>query len=456
MALRILLIVFILIVLSPLVFFIIQMIRKTNKVDQQLKSNKPNLTKEEMLELRAKEKEQKAKEKEELRASMAAKKAEWKEEDLAFDTRQKEIVAEAKAKLEESLKHFKNLQEECKKDPENHEKRQELLAYSKEHELINQKYRIEKQRTTLGYKLERFSKRGGRLRRELYINRQYYYLVAPYTILFIIFTVLPVLMSLYLSFTNFNLLEFPRWLGWENYMRLFVDDKVFITALKNTAILAVITGPLSYIMAFVFAWLINELPPKIRSIMTLIFYAPSISGNVYLVWKLIFSSDIYGYANAFLIKFSIINEPITWLSNEKYIIWILIIVQLWLSLGVSFLAFIAGLQSVNKELYEAGAIDGIRSRWQELWYITLPQMKSQLMFGAVMQITSSLSVATVSTQIAGFPSVNYAGHTIITHLMDYGSIRMEMGYASAIATVLFAIMILANLLVRKILRKVGS
>lgn len=456
MALRILLIVFILIVLSPLVFFIIQMIRKTNKVDQQLKSNKPNLTKEEMLELRAKEKEQKAKEKEELRASMAAKKAEWKEEDLAFDTRQKEIVAEAKAKLEESLKHFKNLQEECKKDPENHEKRQELLAYSKEHELINQKYRIEKQRTTLGYKLERFSKRGGRLRRELYINRQYYYLVAPYTILFIIFTVLPVLMSLYLSFTNFNLLEFPRWLGWENYMRLFVDDKVFITALKNTAILAVITGPLSYIMAFVFAWLINELPPKIRSVMTLIFYAPSISGNVYLVWKLIFSSDIYGYANAFLIKFSIINEPITWLSNEKYIIWILIIVQLWLSLGVSFLAFIAGLQSVNKELYEAGAIDGIRSRWQELWYITLPQMKSQLMFGAVMQITSSLSVATVSTQIAGFPSVNYAGHTIITHLMDYGSIRMEMGYASAIATVLFAIMILANLLVRKILRKVGS
>ena len=456
MALRILLIVFILIVLSPLVFFIIQMIRKTNKVDQQLKSNKPNLTKEEMLELRTKEKEQKAKEKEELRASMAAKKAEWKEEDLAFDTRQKEIVAEAKAKLEESLKHFKNLQEECKKDPENHEKRQELLAFSKEHELINQKYRIEKQRTTLGYKLERFSKRGGRLRRELYINRQYYYLVAPYTILFIIFTVLPVLMSLYLSFTNFNLLEFPRWLGWENYMRLFVDDKVFITALKNTAILAVITGPLSYIMAFVFAWLINELPPKIRSVMTLIFYAPSISGNVYLVWKLIFSSDIYGYANAFLIKFSIINEPITWLSNEKYIIWILIIVQLWLSLGVSFLAFIAGLQSVNKELYEAGAIDGIRSRWQELWYITLPQMKSQLMFGAVMQITSSLSVATVSTQIAGFPSVNYAGHTIITHLMDYGSIRMEMGYASAIATVLFAIMILANLLVRKILRKVGS
>ena len=209
-------------------------------------------------------------------------------------------------------------------------------------------------------------------------------------------------------------------------------------------------------MAFVFAWLINELPPKLRSLMTLIFYAPSISGNVYLVWKLIFSSDIYGYANSFLMQMGIIQEPILWLQNADYIIWIIMIVQLWMSLGVSFLAFIAGLQSVNKELYEAGAIDGIKSRWQELWYITLPQMKSQLMFGAVMQITSSLSVAEVSTQIAGFPSIEYAGHTIITHLMDYGSLRMEMGYASAIATILFIVMILANSLIKKLLRRVGN
>ena len=155
-------------------------------------------------------------------------------------------------------------------------------------------------------------------------------------------------------------------------------------------------------------------------------------------------------------ELNIIQEPITWLQNANYIIWILIIVQLWMSLGVSFLSFIAGLQSVNKELYEAGAIDGIKNRWQELWHITLPQMKSQLLFGAVMQITSALSIADVSVNLAGFPSVEYAGHTIITHLMDYSSIRMEMGYASAIATILFLIMILANIGVRKILRRVGA
>ena len=299
--------------------------------------------------------------------------------------------------------------------------------YQKEHERITQRLRIEKDRGSWIRKVDRWSKRGGRLRREIFVKRQYYYLVAPYTILFFIFTVIPVLMSLVLSFTYFNLLEFPKFIGWDNYKSLFVDDKVF-----------------------------NELKPLLRSFMTLIFYAPSISGNVYLVWKLIFSSDNYGYANSILMELNIIQEPITWLQNSKYIIWILIIVQLWMSLGVSFLSFIAGLQGVNREYYEAGAIDGIKSRWQELWYITLPQMKSQLMFGAVMQITSSLAIAEVSTNIAGFPSVEYAGHTIITHLMDYGNTRMEMGYASAIATILFIIMILANLLVRKILRRVGS
>ena len=344
-----------------------------------------------------------------------------------------------------------NFVQEEDDDPK-HAAEKAYREYLEKHVSLVQKYRIEKDRISLSRRLERWSKRGGRLRREIFVKRQYYYLVAPYTILFIVFTVVPVLMSLYFSFTYFNLLEPPTFIGWSNYMRLFVDDKVFIIAIRNTAIMAVITGPVSYLMAFLFAWLINELRPLARGIMTLIFYAPSISGNVYLVWKLIFSSDMYGYANSILLNLNIIDEPITWLQDANYIIWILIIVQLWLSLGVSFLSFIAGLQSVNRELYEAGAIDGIKNRWQELWYITLPQMKSQLLFGAVMQITSALSVAEVSTEIAGFPSIEYAGHTIITHLNDYGSIRMEMGYASAIATILFLIMILCNLLIRKVIR----
>ncbi|MDF2699015.1 MAG: ycjO 1 [Haloplasmataceae bacterium] len=286
----------------------------------------------------------------------------------------------------------------------------------------------------------------------------YYSMVAPFLTIFTVFTVIPVLASLFLSFTSYDLLQAPRFIGLGNYINLFLNDDIFIIALRNTFILAIVTGPLSYFMAFIFAWLINELPTKIRWLLTLIFYAPSISGNAYLLWGLIFSGDIYGYLNSFLINWGLIDSPILWLQTPENALPILIIVQLWLSLGVTFLSFTAGLKMVDKQLLEAAAIDGIRNRWQELWYITLPQMKPQLMFGAVMQITSSLGISGVSTSLLGNPSVEYSGHTIVTHLLDFGpgSTRLEMGYASAIATILFVIMLGANLLVQKILRRVGS
>lgn len=286
-------------------------------------------------------------------------------------------------------------------------------------------------------------------------SKHYYVLMAPYAILFLTFTIIPVFMSLGISFSYFNLLEPPRFVGLDNYIKLFLEDDIFIIALKNTLILAVVTGPVSYLMAFVFAWLINELGPKLRSFLTLVFYAPSISGNAFLMWLLIFSGDVHGYANSFLIRFGFIDNPVQWLKDPDYMLLVIIIVQLWLSLGVSFLAFIAGLQSVDRTLYEAGAVDGIRNRWQELWFITLPSMKPQLLFGAVMQITTSLAIAAVSMQLVGFPSVQYAGHTIVTHLIDFGTVRYDLGYASAIATVLFLIMITTNLVVRKVLRRVG-
>jgi multiple sugar transport system permease protein len=291
---------------------------------------------------------------------------------------------------------------------------------------------------------------------EIRKNKHYYILMSPYMLIFFTFTVIPVVFSLVLSFFYFNMLEFPRFVGWQNYSRLFLNDDVFMIALKNTFMFSIVTGPVSYIACFIFAWIINELSPKVRAVMTLIFYAPAISGNVFFIWLIVFSGDRYGYLNGFLIKFGFLLEPIQWLTNEKYILAIVIIVQLWLSLGTSFLAFIAGLQTIDRSLIEAGAMDGIKNRWQELWFITLPSMRPQLMFGAVMQITGSLAVADITIALAGFPSVNYAAHTIVTHLMDFGTIRFEMGYASAIATVLFGIMIGTNMVTQKLLRKVGE
>ncbi len=283
-----------------------------------------------------------------------------------------------------------------------------------------------------------------------------YLMLAPYFILFFFFTVLPVLMSIVVSFTDWNMLQMPNFVGWKNYVKLIIDDDIFITSLKNTLIFAVITGPVSYMLCLLFAWIINEFNRGMRTVLTLIFYAPSICGNAYMVWNLILTGDRYGYLNGLLLKLDIINEPILWMQTEAYIMPVLIVVQLWLSLGTGFLSFIAGLQTVDKSMYEAAAIDGIKNRWQELWYVTLPAMKPQLMFGAVMQITSSFAVADISIALAGNPSVNYAGATIVTHLLDYGSTRLDMGYASAIATILFLLMVGTNKLVQKLLGRVGE
>ena len=283
-----------------------------------------------------------------------------------------------------------------------------------------------------------------------------YVMIGPYMLLFCMFTVLPVTISMFLSFTNYNLLQAPSFVLVENYRRLFLEDDVFLTAIKNNLVIAVITGPISYMACFLLAWMINDFNPKIRAILTTVFYAPSISGSMYMIWQIMFSSDSYGFINSFLIQWGFISSPIAWLQDQRYILAVVIIVSVWMSLGTSFLAFIAGLQGIDKSLMEAGSVDGITNRWQELWYITLPSMKPQLMFGAVMQITTSFGAGAVSAGLAGLPSVDYSAHTIVNHITDYGGMRFEMGYASAIATILFIVMIVVNEIVQSLLKKVGN
>lgn len=292
--------------------------------------------------------------------------------------------------------------------------------------------------------------------KEIRKNWVAYIMLAPYYLIFLLFTIIPVIVSLLLSFTNFNMLEPPQIVWFDNYIRLFLDDDIFIIACQNTLIFAAVTGPVSYLLSFVVAWFINELPPKIRAIVTLIFYAPNIAGSVYMIWSVAFSSDSYGYVNALLLYLEIIDQPIAFFQDATYVMPLCIVVALWTSLGTAFLSFIAGLQVVDSSLYEAGAVDGVRNRWQELWYITLPYMRPQLMFGAILAITGSFGFGGIVTALAGFPSVDYCAWTITHHLDDYGGARYEIGYASAIATVLFAIMIGANMLVKKLLSKVGQ
>lgn len=294
------------------------------------------------------------------------------------------------------------------------------------------------------------------LGKQILKNRNNYIFMAPYLLVFTLFTIIPVVLAICLSFTYFNVLEPARFTGLENYLNLFLKDEVFQLGLQNTLIFAVITGPAGYLLSLLFAWIINELPPKLRALLTLIFYAPSLTGGAVYVWTIIFNNDANGYVNSILYNLGFISAPIEWLTSPSYMMFVCVVVILWMSLGTSFLTFIAGLQGVDTSLYEAAAVDGVRNRYQEFWYVTIPSLKPQLLFGAVMSITSSFGVGNVITGLVGYPSNDYAVHTAVHHMQDYGGTRFEMGYACAVATVLFIAMLLANTIIQKVIRKVGN
>jgi multiple sugar transport system permease protein len=289
--------------------------------------------------------------------------------------------------------------------------------------------------------------------REMQRNKMAYVMLAPYFLLFLMMTAVPVIMALPMGFTNFNMVNFPEWVGFDNFSTLFMEDEVFLISIQNTLIFAVITGPLSYALCFMLAWFINQLPGQLKTVFTFIFYAPTLSGNIYTTWQLIFSGDAHGLANAYLMDMGILNKSQEWLTDGNLIMGVVIIVQLWISLGAGFLAIRAGFQGIPGDRYEAGAIEGIKNRAQELLYITIPAMGPQLFFAAIMQITASFAAGDVSRFLTAFPTTDYKAHSIMNHAFDYGSVRFEMGYASAICFILFFSMLLANWGIKKVLGK---
>lgn len=269
-----------------------------------------------------------------------------------------------------------------------------------------------------------------------------YGFMAPYAIVFIIFILVPVIMAVVLSFTNFNAIEWPSFTGFLNYITLLTSDEVFMQyVLPNTVIYAVVVGIGGYVLSFILAWALCNLTKLPRTIFALILYSPSMTAGVAMtvLWKVIFSGDQTGLLNAWLMNLGIIDEPIIWLVSTKYLLPIVIIIGLWSSMGVGFLSMIAGILNSDEELYEAAAIDGIKNRFQEMIYITIPQMKPQMLFAAVMSIVNAFQNGLISTQLTGNPSPGYAAQLIVNHIEDYGFLRYEMGYAAAVSVVLLLI-----------------
>lgn len=280
----------------------------------------------------------------------------------------------------------------------------------------------------------------GDLLRDICRNWRSYVFLAPFLLVFSVITVFPLIMSAYYSLTSFNGLQAPRWLGFANFETLFLDDRVFPLAMRNTLTFAIIAGPVGYLLSFILAWLLNNISKRLRMGYALAYYSPSIAGAAVAaaIWTPLFSPDRSGYLNSILLRIGIIHEPIAWTLDPKYLLATLIVQQLWMSMGTGFLVFLAGFQHIPLELYEAGRVDGIKSKWHELLKITIPMMKPQMLFSAVMSVVSSFNVAGVVAQ------AGYAGHTIVSHMNDFAFTRYEMGYASAVSVILFLITIGLN------------
>jgi len=265
-------------------------------------------------------------------------------------------------------------------------------------------------------------------------------LIAPYFLLFLFFIALPVISAVVLSFTYFNTMNTPQFIALSNYIYLFTNDTVFMQyVLPNTIVYAVFVGGIGYILAFFLAWSLSQITRVPRTIMAIIIYSPSMTGGGLLstVWKVIFNGERNGYLNYIMIRFGIIDQPVQWLQSSKYLMPIMIIVSLWSSMGVGFLAILAGILNVDHEQYEAAYIDGVSNRFQEIFYVTIPNAKPQMLFGAVMAIVNTFQSSGVGVALSGSnPTPNYSGQLIVTHIEDFGFIRYEMGYAAAISVVL--------------------
>ena len=273
--------------------------------------------------------------------------------------------------------------------------------------------------------------------------------------MFIFFIIIPIIAAVGLSFTYYNTIEPPKFTGLSNYLNLFTNDEVFMrNVLPNTVIYAIFVGIGGYLLAFVLAWALSQITKGPRTVLALIIYSPSMTGGVMLstVWSVIFNGNESGYLNYILLKFNIIDQPIVWLSSEKHLLWIMIAVTLWSSMGIGFLSMLSGILNVNEELYEAAYIDGVKNRFQEIIYVTIPSAKPQMLFGAVMAIVNTFQSSGIGTVLSGAnPTPSYAGQLIVSHIEDYGFLRYEMGYAAAVSVVLLVGIYLMTKGVNKIL-----
>lgn len=290
---------------------------------------------------------------------------------------------------------------------------------------------------------------------ELVEQRYSYLFIAPAIILFSVFVLIPVIASFFLSFTKYNTLSAPRWVGLDNYYQILFQDPRFWKALCNTTIYVVGVVPVGICVSLLLAVAIDR-KIKFKNFYKSIFFMPVVTSivAVSVIWKWLFAGEKYGLINHWLMKMGI--NPVDWLMSPTWTLPAIMIMSIWAGLGYNMILLLAGLQTIPRTFYETADIDGATG-WYKFWHITLPLLRPTLLFVVIMSMINSFQLfeqvyIMTSGTGEGVGGVLDSALSLVAYLYERGFQRFEMGYASAIAYILFAIIFVTTLVNTKVIR----
>ncbi len=263
-----------------------------------------------------------------------------------------------------------------------------------------------------------------------------YMFLAPALIVIAVFVIYPIFAVVFYSFTDYTIVNPPVWIGLKNYQDL-LQDSVFWLALEHSLIYLLVT-PILIFLSILLAIVVNRQLPGINFFRSL-YYIPVISGSIAvgIAWRLIW--DTNGLLNSVLLSFGFLKEPIQWLAEPRYTLAIAMFLTIWLGLGFYMMIFLAGLQNISEELYDAAVIDGANG-WQKHWHVSFPGLRPQITFVAVISSLAALEVFNeIYVLTGGLGGILDSGVTVVFYLWRVAFRLQHAGYASAIAMVLLLI-----------------
>jgi multiple sugar transport system permease protein len=281
-----------------------------------------------------------------------------------------------------------------------------------------------------------------------------YLFIALPAILFFIFQLAPVFISFFWSFTQYDVVHAPKFVGLANYRNILFNDPLFWKAIRNTILYVIGVVPIGVCLSLILAVAIDQ-KIKFKNFFKSIFFLPTITAivAVSVIWKWLYAGEKYGLFNYILLKLGF--QPIDWLASPTWTLPSIIIMSIWAGIGYNMILFLAGLQSIPDVMYEAAEIDGA-GFWTKFFNVTIPLLKPTIVFVSIMSFIFSFQVFEqvyiMTGGQGGIGGVLNSALTIVAYLYDMGFQKFQMGYASALAYIIFLLIFVLTMVNNRLMR----